>query len=86
MTPRARRVAKIFLVLISLCLIVDGCLIATGVEPCSDLKAGSFQYRAIGDGLAKLCGFFGPAIPAAFSLVFGALILLGIYKGMLDGE
>lgn len=86
LTPRSRRFAKITLVAVGLYMIVDGFLLATGVEPCSDLKRGSFQYRAIGDGLAKLCEVFGTAVPAAFSFFFGALLLLGVYKGMLDGE
>jgi hypothetical protein len=86
MTPRSRRFAKIVFGLIGLYMIVDGFLLVTGVEPCSDLKVGSFQYRAVGDGLAKLCEMFGPAVPAAFFIFFGALFLLGIYKGMFDGE
>lgn len=86
MTPRTRRFAKVVLTVIGLYAIVDGFLLLTGVEPCSDLKVGSFQYRAAGDGLAKLCEIFGPAVPAAFFILVGALILLGLYKGMLDGE
>ncbi|HEV7671743.1 MAG TPA: hypothetical protein VGS22_24740 [Thermoanaerobaculia bacterium] len=86
MTPRARRVMKVVLALIGLSMIVDGFLLVTGVEPCSDLKVDSVQYRAIGDGLAKLCAMFGPTLPAVFFILFGALILLGLYKGMLDGE
>ncbi len=86
MTRRSRPVAKIFFSLIGLWMIVDGVLFATGAEPCSDLRVGSFQYRAVGDGLAKLCETLGPVIPASFFIFLGALILLGIYKGMFDGE
>ncbi|HXU33136.1 MAG TPA: hypothetical protein VN851_21420 [Thermoanaerobaculia bacterium] len=86
MTRRSRLVAKVFFTLLGLGIIVDGVLLATGVQPCSDLKVDSVQYRAVGDGLAKICETLGPAIPASFAVLFGALILLGIYKGMFDGE
>jgi hypothetical protein len=86
MTPRSRRVWTVIFAAIGLYMIVDGFLLLFGVQPCSDLKIGSFQYRALGDGLAKLCEMFGPAVPAAFFIVFGAFFLLGLYKGVLDDK
>ncbi len=86
LTPRSRRITKIILLLIGLWMIVDGGLLVTRVEPCSDLKIGAGQYKAAGDGLAKLCEWLGPWVPGLFFIGFGGLILFGLYKGMLDGE
>jgi hypothetical protein len=71
----------VFGALLGAALLVLPVLLLSGVEDCASLDLpSSFQYRAMGQGMRRLCERWGPVPPAAIE-VLTALIPLGYALG-----